>query len=399
MSNAVTTLRHAYHIIQLNVQRNLSRDALGGGKAVKRSDVCRGTNMSNKDWRSLQSRLRRGVASLLKAHTGLSRRYEPNKPADLETVSVLREHFSGDVPVVAGSYSYQDLRRYARPRPAIEMVRDCTYTANGMCWHNGKIVEKFSARRPSTKDLLQGEQAHLAKEFVSTGWMIESETPFTYGDWVGDHIRAICECNEKIELLLLPHYLAEKAYVKRDLDRLEIPFLPVRERVVVKEARILRKTVPSYYWHTEQVEAYRKAFSVSLTTPRPGSILYLSRGNLTGETVHRAYPSEEISKVIRDLGGTVFDTQQASPERFSELATEAETVVADQGSAIFGVLQWKTRNLIEITTDRWWHNSNLFFSRASGVQNYFVHVCDRPDRNRIGEKVRSSIMAVQGTGP
>jgi capsular polysaccharide biosynthesis protein len=187
------------------------------------------------------------------------------------------------------------------------------------------------------------------------------------------------EATEPVQRLLLPASLGRKSYVQRDLDRLGIPFVVADQPTYVARAHVLAKQIPSYYWGPAQVAAYRRTFGLTPSSPQPGSLLYLSREGVQSEAIGREYPSAQVAEIVRRLGGTVFDTRQASPQAFAELAPLAETVVADQGSALFGVLQWQTTRVLEITTDRWWHNANLFFARASGVEGYAVLVCERYD--------------------
>jgi hypothetical protein len=149
--------------------------------------------------------------------------------------------------------------------------------------------------------------------------------------------------------------------------------------------------IPSYYWKKTDVDLYRNKLKIEIRNPKPGSIVYLSREKFISEIVDRIYPSRAISNLILGLGGRLFDTKFASPSEFFDISRNVETIVADQGSAIFGVLQWRSKHVIEVTTDRWWHNANLFFSKSSGVEKYSVVVCDNKTDQEVVESVASLI--------
>jgi len=302
--------------------------------------------------------------------------------------------FAGDLPAVAGKVLSQNRLRYTRPRPDTETVEDLIYTPAGHAWQRGKLVERFSAVSPSLKQVLAGPPRPART--LDEAWIIESESPYTYGDWVGDHIRALVMAAPGIGPVLLPRDLGHKSYVKRDLAALDLTLDVADAPVRIKRAHVLRKVLPSYYWGPPEVAAYRARFDVKLVPPRKGSLIYLSREGVQSEAIHRPYPSRQVAGIIRSLGGEVFDTRQASPEAFARIAENVETIVADQGSAIFGVLQWQTRTLIEITTDHWWHSANLFFSKGAGVENYAVLVCDRYDDAALDQRLRSLLADLAG---
>lgn len=332
--------------------------------------------MSVQDWRKPHVRAKNKVVGLARKGFQIVGRYQGYGTSAQATEQSDRVNFIGDIPRAAGTEPYQRRLNYVTPRPAVEAVKNLTYTPAGHSWMNGTLVERWSVRAPSVKEILQGEPKERA-EPLKNAWLIEGQSPFTYGDWVGDHIRALVEADSSIGPVVLPAFLAEKAYVKRDLARLGLELVAADRPLHIENAHILRKQVPSYYWGQKQVDAYRERLKVKLVTPNKGSLLYLSRTDVVSEAVDRTYPSAIIAGVVRDLGGEVFDTRSASPEAFQEIAMKTETIIADQGSAIFGVLQWQTKNLIEVTTEEWWHSANLFFAVASGVENYAILVCDR----------------------
>ena len=88
---------------------------------------------------------------------------------------------------------------------------------------------------------------------------------------------------------------------------------------------------------------------------------------------------------MKRLGGKVFDARNASPSAFNEIAPQMETVIADQGSAVFGVMHAQTKNLIELAEDDWWHNANLFIANGAGVKNYAViHIYNKTEADLHG---------------
>jgi hypothetical protein len=135
------------------------------------------------------------------------------------------------------------------------------------------------------------------------------------------------------------------------------------------------------------VAAYRNAFKFHPAAAAQGSISYLGRFGTVSESVQRRYPSELVADVVRSLGGVVFDARQADPRRFEDLAETTETVIADQGSALFGVMQWRTRSVIELAHSWWWHNANLFIANGAGVENYAVIHLDETSESQLGDRI------------
>jgi len=149
--------------------------------------------------------------------------------------------------------------------------------------------------------------------------------------------------------------------------------------------------VPSYYWGPEHVAAYRRAFSVAPPRASEGSITYLGRFNTISEAAQREYPSEEVARITASLGGDVFDTRGASPAKFDELAPQMETVIADQGSALFGVMHSQTKNVIELAQKDWWHNANLFIANGAGVKNYAVISVNGLDEAALRDRIEGHL--------
>lgn len=294
--------------------------------------------MAVADWRKPHIRMKNKLTHFVRKGCEVAGRYQGYSLAELETAQSDRVDFIGDIPSVAGLNPYQHREYYVLDRPSVETIQNVVYTPAGHAWVNGKLIERLSVREPSVREMLAGEPKKTGTS-LKEAWLIEGKTPFTYGDWVGDHVRALVEADQDIDLVVLPLFLAEKTYVQRDLANLGIELRAADEPINIEPAHVLRKTVPSYYWGPQQVDAYRHRFNTKLHTPQKGSLIYLSRANFISEVVDRTYPSAAIADYLQKLGGKVFDTRQASPEAFEKIADSVETVIADQGSAIFGVLQ------------------------------------------------------------
>jgi len=320
--------------------------------------------IGNLDWRHPLVQARMKLAAPIQKALAIAGRWQP-----LTTVETAVRQT--DAISVVGDRPEQQRLVYINPRDKYIDVDDLYYTASGLAIKNRRIIARYSIRAPSTKEILTTPSGENAK-VIPTGTIVEMETPYTYGDWVGDYVLSLVTTNKIIEPLVLPAFLAKKSYVIRDVEALGLSYVIADEILHIKKARVLRKRIPSYYWGPNEVAAFRKAFAITPLPAREGSILYLARFDTTSEAAQRHYPSEKVARIVESLGGTVFDTRDASPEKFNELASEMETVIADQGSALFGVMHSQAKNVIELTEDDWWHSANLFIANGSGVKNYAV---------------------------
>lgn len=339
--------------------------------------------IGNPDWTNPAVRIKNAAMAPARRALALAGGWTPVTAAERETVQTDTLRPCGDKP---------EQRRlvYKTPRPDCEIVSDLLYTPEGMGVAGGKIIERYSVRRPSIPEILKTPKT--AARTIAQGTVIEAETPYTYGDWVGDFVRALATA-APAGPVVMPAFLAAKPYVQRDIAalglKMEIAEAPLR----IEQATVLRKCIPSYYWSAADVGAYRKAFHIDPPAARDGSITYLGRFGTVSESVQRDYPTETVAKIVTDLGGAVFDTRQSSPDRFNAMAAQMETVIADQGSALFGVMHWRTKNVIELTRRDWWHSANLFIADGAGVENYAVIAVDDLDeaalRQRIEEHLRN----------
>lgn len=318
----------------------------------------------NLDWRHPLVRARVKLAAPLQKALAAAGRWEALSAAETD----MRQT---DAIPVSGDRTTQERLVYTTPREPYLDVDDVLYTPEGLAAKNGRYVARYSIRPPSTAEILKTRSGKGA-ERIECGTLIETETPYTYGDWVADYVLSLVTANDIVAPLILPAVLARKSYVIRDVEALGLDYHVAERPLRIAKARVIRKRIPSYYWGPDDVSAYQKAFNVTPPPARPGSLIYLARFDTKSEAAQRQYPSEDVARIVESLGGVVFDTRHASPEKFNTLAPQMETVIADQGSALFGVMHSQTKNVIELAEDDWWHNANLFIANGAGVKNYAV---------------------------
>ncbi len=338
--------------------------------------------IGNPDWTNPAVRLKNAIVAPARKALALAGRWTPTSAAERETVQTETLTLSGDRPA--------QLRLvYAQARPEAETVENLLYTPEGMGAAGGKIVERYSVRAPSLPEILKTPAK--AARAIAQGTVIEAETPYTYGDWVGDFIRTLVTADAIVKPVVMPAFLAAKPYVLRDLKALGLPVEVADAPLKIEKATVLRKRVPSYYWDARDVEAYRRAFGVNPGPPRLNSITYLGRFGTVSESVQRDYPTETVAKIVASLGGSVFDARQSSPAQFDKMTLDTETVIADQGSAIFGVMHWRTKTLIELARRDWWHSANLFIAKGAGVENYAVIAVDDLDEAALRARIEGHL--------
>lgn len=341
--------------------------------------------LGNLDWRHPAVRARTMLAAPVQKALAAAGRWRPTARAEKQVKQTDAVAVSGDRPT-------QHRLLYKTPRPEFIDDEDIVYTPAGLALKNGAVIERYSIRAPSTMEILTSVPSKEMKS-IAAGTVIESETPYTYGDWVGDFVLALATAQHIVEPLVLPQALANKPYVIRDVEALGVEHVVARDPLRIEKARVLRKRIPSYYWGPREVAAYRNACRVTPPPAREGSILYLGRFDTASEAVQRRYPSETVARIVQSLGGAVFDARNASPEKFNALAPEMETVIADQGSALFGVMHAQTKNVIELAEDNWWHNANLFIANGAGVQNYAVIHLGGKDEAALRKRIEGHLKA------
>lgn len=284
---------------------------------------------------------------------------------------------------------------YMRPRPTQTLHRDVLYTPGGFAWKGHRVDIALSAHSVRSSRRLLADRLQRRGLTIARGTIIESQSPHTYGDWTTEQMKSIALCPDFPQPLVLPAALAARSYVRSELGRLGIEILAADRPVLIREAVVLHKPCPLTLWRPEDVAAYRKLFGIVPPMPRPGSILYLSRLDVRSEqtAAARDYRSATIAKIVSALGGRVVETGRIGRDDYAVLADEAETVIADHGSAVFNILQWNTRNLIEIVTDNWWSRSLLFLGVACGVANHALVRCDGRSEGELAEALQHHLRA------
>jgi Glycosyltransferase 61 len=296
-------------------------------------------------------------------------RYRPFTVAEQRLVQKEAVRFWGDVPSGAGSDPCQYRLEFLEPRPLQTHLENLLYTPTGMAWRQGTLDQRYSLRQPALKDLWSRP---VPVKTLPVGVIVQAETPYTYGDWVSEHLVCLSQALPLAAPLLLPANLCDRPYVLRDLERLEIDFVPVEQPVQLQQAIVLHKTRFSHYWTKAEAMACRQALRIQPVTPRPGSMIYLSRAGEVSAARQRSYPSELAAEILAELGAKIVIARDTSYEDYLALAPLAETVIADHGAAMNNLLLWNTQTIIELFSDAWWTSCFLFLGHALGVQNHVL---------------------------
>lgn len=54
-------------------------------------------------------------------------------------------------------------------------------------------------------------------------------------------------------------------------------------------------------------------------------------------------------------------------------------------------MQWRTKNVIELTRRDWWHSANLFIAKGAGVENYAVIAVDDLDETQLRTRIEGHL--------
>jgi hypothetical protein len=172
--------------------------------------------------------------------------------------------------------------------------------------------------------------------------------------------------------IILPEKLISRSYVRRDILKLDANIISSGSGVFIKEAHILRRARPGHFFLHEEVHAYRKYFKVSDLDPKPESLIYLSRFGVKSDAYDRTYPSEFIESVISSISGKIIRTVNASDADYAVAADDAETVIADFGSAILNIINWNVKKLIIIYSPDWLDVAPFFLGKSLGVEQVYL---------------------------
>lgn len=328
-----------------------------------------------------------------------TRKYIPYTPEERAKVRQEVYSYSGNKPKLIGgelpvryseAFEYAPRREFKNPRPLTEKVDNLVYTPRGRGWVKGRLYEKYSIDpQPHLADLIP-PLGNI--ERIAQGSILQVEHPYTYGDWFAEVMVTLVHAQPNIEPpLLLPKNLLEKPYALRDLRKLNIEVRAVEKPVLVQEAVVIHKMHPRLEIGLNDVVAYRKTFAINPVTPKPGSILYLSRQGIKSERFNRTLQSEIIAQILAELGATIVLTGETGPEEYMDLASQAETVIADHGAAMYNLIYWKTQNLIELFSNDWWSSCFLSFGKALGIENYSLVCVDNLDYDTLRSRLMFEI--------
>ncbi|MDU8945525.1 glycosyltransferase family 61 protein [Ovoidimarina sediminis] len=252
-------------------------------------------------------------------------------------------------------------------------IANVTYTSNGFAWIGKKLDSNASVTKLTTRSVLRffKEIPLRTPSRITQGTIVQAHTPYTYGDWVAEHRNSIISAKEFPRPLVLPAWIGTRPYVQKELSDLGIEYKVIEDNTLIEEAYVLSIKHLGNILLEEEVQFYREAFKVPNVIPKQGKIIYLSRVSFrrTVETPGRSYPSEIIGQIIRDIGGRVIDVDGKDRDYYRKFADEADIVIADHGGAMFNILEWRPRVVIEIVEDGWWIPCFVFLSAACGV-NY-----------------------------
>ncbi|MEL6642356.1 MAG: hypothetical protein AAFQ79_00365 [Pseudomonadota bacterium] len=338
------------------------------------------------------------------------------KPASAERKRLVDKHvalFDGDLPnrrVDPFPYPMQSLRAasdtprgryrdnfitmpdYAVERPMTTTANGVLYMPNGIAWHERAACEEFSTGRLVRAEQILPFPDKEGAARIPEGTIIQCQHGRTWGDFVSEQVKALVLCRHRgvsfPEPVVLPAAYAHKAYVRPQLDRLGITYMFAETPVLIERATVLLKQNYSVIWTPEDIEAWRTANRIDPVAPRRNSITYLSRKGVQSELhTDRTYDSEQTGRIVEELGGRVVETQQCGFDDFGALAPDADIIIADHGSALFNMLQWRTRAVIEIVSDDWWDPNFTFFGVTMGIEDHITIRGDGLSEDQMREKL------------
>lgn len=323
---------------------------------------------------SVERRLKHAGISLARAIG----RYAEWSEAERRIVQAEPLFFHGDLPPMAGAELNQRRVVYAEPRPLITHAAGIVYTNRGMAWQGGRLERRYSFQEIGFRQIW--ERTRRATKHYGAASILQSQTPCTYGDWVSEHVAALAQASlgkELVEPLLLPSWWLQKPYVKRDLAVLGIRAEAVGSPVLIEQATVVNKTRSSHYWTREEVQAVMAAMNIHPAACHPGTALYLSRkGERSEGPKKRQVDNDVVESAMEQAGVKVVRTAGRTLEEYRLLAPWAETVFADHGSAMYNMMHWQTRRVVELFSPDYWDSSFLFFADALGISDYHLYQID-----------------------
>ncbi len=285
------------------------------------------------------------------------------------------------------------------PKPNVKQHRNVLYTPDGFAWCGAILDETMSVRAPeANRDLMRPLRA---AETISKGTLLHGEHSETFGDWMCEQSKSMALAGHVPEPVLLPRFLYEKAYVQKEFERLGLETRAIDKPTLVKEATAIIKPQPHLVWSADDVAAYRSFHGLDPKQPRPGSFVYLSREGATSELSRatRSYPSDIVAEIVEELGGRVVQTGTFGYEDFLALAEDAETVIADHGAAMFNMVYWRTKSVLELVPDNWWDGCFVFLSAALKIRHHEVLNFGGLDKSALKARIEAHLSAVADIAP
>lgn len=281
--------------------------------------------------------------------------------------------------------------RVIEPQPiSAKTAKNVLYTRYGQAWVDGRLMREYSAKDPSYQDLLGHGRASRVLENAT---VIQAFWSTTYGDWIGEHLSSLIYFGCPVQPLALPGFFEERKYVRRDCERLGLDVVFVDEPTLIRNCAVLPKMRQGNYFTKDDPARFCEAFGVAPVRPRPGSIVYLTRRRALSSGPARRYPFKDIAAVMEAVGARIVDTDDLDFDDWLALGAEAEVVVAEHGAALFNMMYWRPRCVIEFFSGRWWNNSFLFVGDAVGVERHFLFNTDGLKRDAIARRVESALAA------
>lgn len=330
-----------------------------------------------------------------------SGRYRPFSPSEAAFRRAEPIAFRGDLPTSAGPEFNQYRLVFNQPREPVLRARDIVYTPSGQAWMGSTLRRHYAIREPDLRDLLSPPPTS-GLPVLDRATLLQCNLPYTYGDWVSEGALTLAGLEPDGSPLVLPAFLARKGYVQADVRRLGFDLMSAEQPLQVREARVARLTHPINCIPVESIQQFRRRLSIQPPDPRPGSILYLSRAGEASEVIAREMPYDVIEPVMRKLGAQVIHCREWRYDDYHRLASEAETVVADLGSATFNLVQWNSRRLIQLFSNRWWDGWGLFVARGVGISDISMVCVDDIDAGGLEQKLRGLLASEPlrtGAGP
>lgn len=281
---------------------------------------------------------------------------------------------------------------YAAERPMTATAEGLLYAPQGIAWHQGAAIEEFSTGRLVRAEQILPLPKRDAARRIPTGTILQCQHGRTWGDFVSEQIKGLVLCRHRgvafPEPVILPAAYAHKGYVRPQLDRLGIDYIFADEPLLIEQATVILKQSYSVIWTPEDIGAWRAAYGIDPVAPAPNSITYLSRRGVESELhTDRTYDSEQTGRIVQDLGGSVVETAKCGFDDFGALAPQADIIIADHGSALFNMLQWRTRAVIEIVSDDWWDPNFTFFGVTMGIEDHITIRGDGLSEDQMREKL------------